>query len=45
MKGVIKNMKEQFLNLSGLTELVTYIKLCIIFLIRSERKCECEKGH
>ena len=29
MKGVIKNMKEQFLNLSGLTELVTYIKLCI----------------
>lgn len=30
MKGVIKNMKEQFLNLSGLTELVTYIKLCIV---------------
>ncbi len=29
MKGVIKNMKEQFLNLSGLTELVSYIKLCI----------------
>ena len=29
MKGVIKNMKEQFLNLSGLTELVTYVKLCI----------------
>ena len=29
MKKKKKNMKEQFLNLSGLTELVTYIKLCI----------------